>query len=54
MHKDGTWKTSDVVTDDVSMLENYRNQFNKIIGKEGVPGLIARMKKKLASEQDSN
>ena len=36
----------DVVTDDVSMLKNYRSQFNRIIAKEGVAGLLARMRAK--------
>jgi phospholipid transport system substrate-binding protein len=44
--KDG-WRAYDVITDGVSILDNYRSQFNKIIAKEGVDGLIARMKKKL-------
>lgn len=36
----------DVKTDGVGLVENYRTQFNKIIDKEGVDGLITRMKKK--------
>ena len=45
----GTYKAFDVVTDGVGLVENYRAQFNKIIAKEGFAGLIARMKKKLAT-----
>ena len=41
------WRVYDVITEDVSILDNYRSQFNRIIAKEGVPGLIARMKAKL-------
>jgi phospholipid transport system substrate-binding protein len=41
------WRVYDVVTEDVSILDNYRSQFNRIIAKEGVKGLIARMKAKL-------
>ena len=44
----GKWRVYDVITDDVSMLRNYRSQFNKIIEKEGISGLLARMHKKLA------
>jgi phospholipid transport system substrate-binding protein len=44
----GTWRVLDVITDDVSMLKNYRSQFNRIIAKDGVPGLLAKMRKKLA------
>jgi phospholipid transport system substrate-binding protein len=36
----------DVKTDGAGLVENYRTQFNSIVGKEGVDGLIARMKKK--------
>jgi ABC-type transporter MlaC component len=31
----------------VSILDNYRSQFNRIIAKDGVKGLIGRMKAKL-------
>jgi phospholipid transport system substrate-binding protein len=41
------WRVYDVITEDVSILDNYRSQFNRIIAKEGVPGLLARMKAKL-------
>jgi phospholipid transport system substrate-binding protein len=43
-----SWRVWDVVTDDVSLVTNYRTQFNKIIAREGVAGLITRMKNKLA------
>lgn len=39
----------DVKTDGVGLVENYRVMFNKIIAKDGFPGLIAKMKKKQAS-----
>jgi phospholipid transport system substrate-binding protein len=45
--KDGNQlRAWDVKTDGVGLVENYRSQFNRIIDKEGVDGLIARMKKK--------
>lgn len=40
------WRAFDLVTDGVGLVENYRAQFNKIISKEGVPGLLDRMRKK--------
>jgi len=43
-------RVCDVVTDGVSLVANYRSQFNRIIRKDGFPGLIDRMKKKLAEE----
>jgi phospholipid transport system substrate-binding protein len=39
----------DVKTDGVGLVDNYREQFNKIIDKEGFTGLITRMKKKQGS-----
>lgn len=41
-----TWRVFDLVTDGVGLVENYRSQFNKIIAKEGVAGLLDRMRKK--------
>ncbi|HEX2657136.1 MAG TPA: ABC transporter substrate-binding protein [Polyangia bacterium] len=41
------WFVYDVITDEQSMLENYRAEFNKIINKEGFDALLKRMKKKL-------
>ena len=41
------WLVYDVITDEQSMLENYRAEFNKIINKDGFDALLARMKKKL-------
>jgi phospholipid transport system substrate-binding protein len=42
----GKLKVYDVKTDGVGLVENYRAQFNKIIAKDGVDGLIDKMKKK--------
>ncbi|HEX5062503.1 MAG TPA: ABC transporter substrate-binding protein [Kofleriaceae bacterium] len=47
LKKDGDkLKAWDVKTDGVGLVDNYRVQFNKIIEKDGFPGLIAKMKKK--------
>jgi phospholipid transport system substrate-binding protein len=45
-HDGGKLKAWDVKTDGVGLVENYRTQFNKIIGRDGFSGLIGRMKKK--------
>jgi phospholipid transport system substrate-binding protein len=45
------WVVYDVVTDEQSMLENYRAEFNKIINKEGFDELMKRMKKKLHEDE---
>ena len=45
----GRWRVIDVTTDGVSMVQNYRNQFNRIIGRDGWGELIARMERRLES-----
>jgi phospholipid transport system substrate-binding protein len=39
----GVWRIVDIIVDDVSTVENYRSSFNRIIKKEGMDGLIARL-----------
>jgi len=43
----GTWLVFDIVTDEVSMIQNYRTQFNRIISKESYPALLKKMRRKL-------
>lgn len=43
----GTWRVFDVVTDGVSMVNNYREQFDGIIDEDGWNGLLDRMRNKL-------
>jgi len=50
--KDGKWVVYDVLTDEQSMLENYRAEFNKIIVKDGFDALIKKMKKKLEEKEE--
>jgi phospholipid transport system substrate-binding protein len=45
-HDKNAWRVYDIVTDGVGLVENYRAQFNQVIAKEGVEGLLARMRKK--------
>ncbi len=47
LYKGNRWLVYDVVTDEQSMLENYRAEFNKIIKKESFDALVKRMKKRL-------
>jgi phospholipid transport system substrate-binding protein len=52
LKKDGDkWKAWDVRTDGVGLVENYRQQFDKIMEKDGFSGLIAKMKKKQSAEK---
>jgi phospholipid transport system substrate-binding protein len=46
----GSWKVFDVITDGVSLVENYRSQFNRIIRRDGWSSLIDRMRKSLSTE----
>ena len=39
------WRIVDVVIDEVSTVENYRASFARIIGREGVEGLIRRLER---------
>lgn len=45
---DNNWMVYDVVIEGVSLVSNYRTQFNKIISAEGYDGLV----KKLQSKND--
>lgn len=42
----GKWRIVDIVTEGSSMVSNYRNQFRRIIKKQGFAELIRRMKAK--------
>jgi len=44
-----SWRTFDMTTDGIGLVENYRSMFNKIIGKSGVDGLLKKMRTKLAA-----
>ena len=41
----GDWRIVDIIVDDVSTVDNYRSSFGRIIKKEGMDGLIARLNK---------
>lgn len=43
----GAFEVSDVLIDEVSLVENYREQFTKIIQKDGFDALIKRMEDQL-------
>jgi phospholipid transport system substrate-binding protein len=45
--KSGRWLIYDVITEDSSMLRNYRNQFNKIISKNDFATLLQKLQRKL-------
>ena len=45
------WRVVDVILDGVSMRNNLRTQFHKVIKKHDYPELIRRMQKKLSAAQ---
>ena len=48
------WMVYDVVTDEVSIVRNYKAQFNKIIRKNSYEHLVKKMRKKAAKGQTKN
>lgn len=47
--KNGKWAINDVVTEGSSLVNTYRNQFNKTINRDGWAVLITKLKNKAAS-----
>ena len=45
--KEVPWSVEDIVIDEVSLVENYREQFDRIIKKNGFPTLLEKMSTKL-------
>ena len=46
--RDGAWMVYDVIIDGVSLVENYRAQFTKVIHRSSYAGLVAEMRARLA------
>lgn len=44
----GRWQVRDIITDGVSLARNYKYEFNQILKRDGIDGLIARLESKLA------
>jgi phospholipid transport system substrate-binding protein len=50
LHKvNGDWKVYDVVIEDISVVNNYRSQFNRMLAKSSYEELVNRMKEKTLS-----
>ncbi len=43
---DATWKVYDVAIDQISLVGNYRNQFNRIMNEKGYDNLVKALKQK--------
>jgi phospholipid transport system substrate-binding protein len=50
LHKEGDWKVYDIVIEGVSLVNNYRTQFNTIITKDSYAGLLKQMRLKRDQE----
>lgn len=44
--KDDTWKVYDVIVENIGLVSNYRSEFSSIVQKDGVDGLITKLKNK--------
>jgi phospholipid transport system substrate-binding protein len=44
--KDSTWKIYDVTVDNISIINNYRNQFNRVLNQQGFDKLMADLRVK--------
>lgn len=49
--KKGKWLVVDIITDEVSLVQNYRSQFAKIIKKDGYATLVEKIQKKLEEKK---
>jgi phospholipid transport system substrate-binding protein len=49
LKEDGTWKIYDVTVDAISIIANYRNQFNRVMNNKGYDVLIKDLKSKQAA-----
>jgi phospholipid transport system substrate-binding protein len=50
LHKvNGDWKVYDVVIEDISLVNNYRSQFNRVLATSSYEELVNRMKGKTLS-----
>lgn len=45
----GEWKVLDLVVDGISLVNSYKGEYSSIVRKDGLDGLIARMKEKNAT-----
>jgi phospholipid transport system substrate-binding protein len=49
LQEGGNWKIYDVTVDAISIIANYRNQFNRVMNNKGYDVLIADLKSKQAA-----
>jgi len=49
--KDGTWHAYDIIVDGVSLVKNYRSQFQKIIHESSYQELVTRLRDRTVTEE---
>ncbi|MFH2066943.1 MAG: ABC transporter substrate-binding protein [Pseudomonadota bacterium] len=54
INKKEGWRIYDVIIEGVSLVKNYRTQFNTILGKETPDQLISRLKQKIQEQQQGS
>lgn len=48
--KDGKWRVYDVVVENISLVQNYRTQFNDILAKDNPEKLLETLRKKVKAQ----
>jgi phospholipid transport system substrate-binding protein len=51
IYKHGEWRCYDVLIEGVSLVRNYRSQFNKILQKKSPEGLLQQLREKVNKEE---
>lgn len=51
LKRDGNWEAYDIVIEGVSLVNNYRTQFNKIIRQDSYETLVKKLKLKIEQEE---
>jgi ABC-type transporter MlaC component len=52
-HVDADWKVYDVIIDDISVIANFRSQFQRVITRSSF-GELLRLKAKQSSNSETN
>ncbi len=55
INKDGRWYAYDIIADGISLVKNYRSQFEKIIRSDSYEELVTRLRNRTVLEdKDTN
>jgi phospholipid transport system substrate-binding protein len=49
--RDGYWYVYDVIVEEVSLVRNYRSQFNSFLEKQSIADLLQRLREKIAENE---